>query len=289
MTKTLFETQTCRALDYVFRVSTTDIELRAVLNEVLVDMVIATGSVPERHVHLVQVLTSAQPGHVRVMIDSAEEFATLHTGAVLSHLLIEINQRAVVATPHYLALHAGTARQPALAGGQAVLFAGQSHSGKTTLITQLTLDGWGFIADEVSAIDMTRRRVLPYGKPVALRPRSATLLKPKIERLRRNASPFELDERFVPPRDLGDVACSPTALGAVVFPTFDPMITPFIRQLAPADALTALIHSALHPRGITRDMFMFLASLVREVPCLSVTYQHFEQVGPFLCSSDYTQ
>lgn len=289
MAPPVFETHTCRALDYTFRVSTTDAGLCAVLNDVLADMVVEVGHSPESHVHLVQVLPSTHTDHVRVMIDSAEEFGTLHTGVLLSHLLIEINQRAVGATPQHLALHAGTVRQPPAAGGRAVIFPGQSHSGKTTLISQLALDGWGFIADEVSAVDTTARSVVPYGKPVALRPASVTLLKPSIERLRSSGSRFELDERFVPPRDLGDVVCSPTKLGAVVFPTFDPTLTPAMHQVAPADALTTLIHSTLHPLGTTRSAFVFLAELVREIPCFSMTYQHFEQTKPFLCSLDYAQ
>ena len=153
---------------------------------------------------------------VTVHLDGALLYPTLAIGSVASHVMIEINQRAAISLDRGFPLHAGAVASKA----GAIVLPGQSGSGKTTLTTALALAGNGFIADELTVIDHDSLSAFPYGKPVALRPATVDLLQSSIDRLRRPGWKIEQDERFVAPRDLGQVCADPVPVACVVFPTF---------------------------------------------------------------------
>ena len=158
----------------------------------------------------------------------------------------------------------------------AIVLPGASHSGKTTITTALAAAGHRFVADEVSRLDPDRLTITPYGKPVALRSASVELLSPTIARLRRGGSRFEIDERFVPPSELGPtatggapgsnggIAAEPVEVAAIVFPRFDANGPHRFAPLGPAETLERLVQCTLGdistPVGV--DVFRILERLV---------------------------
>ena len=209
---------------FTFEISSPAAELIDAVDDVLVDMRLADDHRTST-VHRIDidpaVGTSGTHTACRVRLDGESVHESLMEGSVLSHVLMEVNRRATASVwaNGSIALHASVVAGP----GGAVVVAGASHSGKTTLATALALAGEGrfaFVADEVCALDPVDLTVTPYGKPAALRTPGSDLLAPRIDRLRRPGSRFERDERFVPPRDLGRAPSGPCPVRAVVFPRF---------------------------------------------------------------------
>ena len=66
--------------------------------------------------------------------------------------------------PDVLFLHAAAA----VVGGKGLLLAGPKKSGKTTLSTALAARGHGFLGDELSAIRMSTREMLPFRRAMSL-------------------------------------------------------------------------------------------------------------------------
>ncbi len=217
----------------------------------------------------------------RVRLDGEPVHDVLSEGFVVSHVLMEINRRVTekVWSNGSIALHASVVAEP----NGAVVLAGASHSGKTTLASALALSGNGeftFLADEVCALEPIGLTVAPYGKPVALRPTGADLLAPQIERLWRAGTRFERDERFVPPRELGGRAIAPSRVSAIVFPNYLASLDvefetrPVLESKAvgPVDALSRLMRLTLGTRPLDADTFRALERLVRSVPIFDLDY-----------------
>ncbi len=212
-----------------------------------------------------------------VRLDGVTVHATLIEGSLVSHVLMAINQRvaAAVRSSGSIPLHASS-----VAGPQgALVLAGASQSGKTTLAAALAVTGRRnqveFLADEVSAIDPTQLTIAAYGKPAALRMPGRDLLAPHVERLRRDRTRYEIDERFVPPSELGTRPTMPARVAAIVFPRFDANTAGSGTELAsvgPADALTRLMHLTLGSEPVDIGTFRSLEHLVRTVDAIEVSY-----------------
>jgi hypothetical protein len=120
------------------------------------------------------------------------------------------------------------------------------------------------VCDEVAALD-DGDRVVPYAKPVALRPDSAALLAGSLPALALPAAVVEQDERFVAASTLG-LMCAPAPVAAIVFPSFAAGRDTELHPLAPADALVRLMEHTLASGGSEPDRFRQLERLVRSVP-----------------------
>ena len=59
---------------------------------------------------------------------------------------------------------------------QVIVLTGQSGAGKSTLAAAATLAGWGYVADEVAAVDPENRAVSAYHRPIGLRREGAVAL-----------------------------------------------------------------------------------------------------------------
>ena len=84
-----------------------------------------------------------------------------------------------------LAVHAGAV----VHRGQALVVAGPSGHGKTTLTLGLVCAGLGLLSDELAVLDPRSRRVLPYRRSAHVRPMTRILvpeLDPLCDRPRRN-------------------------------------------------------------------------------------------------------
>jgi hypothetical protein len=79
-----------------------------------------------------------------------------------SHLRIAVGTKA----PDHVFVHAGAVA----IGDRAILLPGASFAGKTTLVTELITLGATYLSDECAVLDADGL-VLPYAKPLSIRPR----------------------------------------------------------------------------------------------------------------------
>lgn len=186
----------------------------------------------------------------------------LRHDAVLVHQQWEFNRLAIES--HRCSIHAAAVS----VGGRGVLLAGASHSGKTTLAGWLVAHhGAAYVTDEVSAID-DRLQVLPFPRPLGVRSDSPLAVADSDEE-----GGFMPNERLVPISHLGGTRVDePVPVGLLVFPRFDPKVSPAASKLSEAEALVRL--TALTP-GLAqhgRLVFQRLRALAASSPAVELRY-----------------
>jgi len=276
------DTRTFDAHGVTFTISSSDADVVAAFDDLLVDFESATPPEDPPSIRFeVEATSSEDSDHnwYRVTADDEVVYSSLIEGSLVSHLLMDVNARAAAACRDAatVPLHAGT-----VAGAfGAIVLPGASHSGKTTITTALAAAGHRFVADEVSRLDPDRLTIAPYGKPVALRSASVELLAPTIERLRRPGSRFEIDERFIPPSELAPtttggapIAAAPVEVSAIVFPRYNAEGPHRFAPLGPAETLERLMQCTLGDAStrVGADVFRILERLVRAVPAHELVY-----------------
>ncbi len=149
-----------------------------------------------------------------------------------------------------------------------IVLAGVSGSGKSTLAAAAALAGWGYIADEVAAVDPTTLEVSPYHRPIGLRRAGAEAL----------GLPFP-PERTVP-GDAIDWPVDPErrspggAVRLIALVNWQLDAPPACDEVAPAQAMVELLqHLVVHDDALAW-CFGAVESIVRTVPVVRLTYTH---------------
>ncbi len=275
-----------------FRFTSPDAAVIDAFDDLLIDMrADEPGGGPCHRIRIEHLATSdtrrdttqeATAPRLRVAFDDQPVHEALTEGSLISHVLMDINQRAArtVWSGGSIPLHASTVA----ARSGAIVLAGASHSGKSTLAAALALvGGAAFLADEMTALDPAELSVTPYGKPAALRSPALDLLAPLVQRLRHPGTRFERDERFVPPSELGGRPAAPTRVAAIVFPRFtDPRSAGLptetslpdaqLANIGPGEALTRLMRLTLANDSVGNATFRSLERLVRHVTAYDLTF-----------------
>jgi hypothetical protein len=101
-----------------------------------------------------------------VMCVDGVDAAPMSSARVVAYLLEHINRRAADSVEVGVPLHAAAVAHP---DGGVVALAGSSGSGKSTLGAAAVRAGWGFVAEEVAAVNPDDREVRPYHRPIGLR------------------------------------------------------------------------------------------------------------------------
>jgi hypothetical protein len=123
-----------------------------------------------------------------IVEDAAPELA-------VSMLAWHVNDEAVRSEPHRLLVHAAAVAPP---DGGAVLIAGASGAGKSSVAAALGARGWHYLTDEVAALDATGR-VLAYPRALSL----SGAARARAEGAGAPAVPGAAEEIFVAAASLG--------------------------------------------------------------------------------------
>lgn len=176
---------------------------------------------------------------------------------VLTYLLWEVTQLLFERTGGRVHLHGAAL----VHDGKAIVLAGRSHAGKSTLAAWLTYRGWGFLTDEAALVDPDSLMVSPFWRPINVR-RPGPL--DPILKERTLHGPLDA-EVLVPASVLGALAGA-APLGSIAFPRFTPEEEVGLFPMGPAAALVELTQ---HFPGLIADGragFRRLARLVEAVP-----------------------
>ncbi len=93
-------------------------------------------------------------------------------GDALGWVVWDVNRAAADAGADNLLFHSGAVE----ADGTGVLLPGASGSGKSTLTAGLVRAGLGYLTDELAALHMTSGKLVPYPKPITVKPGSFAAL-----------------------------------------------------------------------------------------------------------------
>ncbi|MCI5122636.1 MAG: hypothetical protein D3908_15900, partial [Candidatus Electrothrix sp. AUS4] len=117
-----------------------------------------------------------------------------------------------------LALHAGAVQ----VGQKGILLPGNSGSGKSTFVAWLTACGCQYLTDELVVLAGKEGRIVPFTRPLTLRPASEKALAPYI-RLQASETLRGHTGFMVPHRQLNpDFSPSTPPLSLLLFPRFQP-------------------------------------------------------------------
>lgn len=248
------------AAGHAFAITTEDTDLAAALEGELVDLRTADPDGGDDTTELLVTRTGpAWMSHPWGVWRDGEPCETAVTADYIRpYVLWEVTRLVLEGCGPFIPVHAAAVARD----GQAIVLAGVSHAGKSTLSAWLTAHGWSFLTDEVALLD--RRDdgswwVRPFHRPIGVR-RPSPLL-PLLDA--RTAT--EATELMVPASTFGPLA-GPTPLAAIVFPDRDDDVP---RELRAAHPATAVRELAGHlPRlGVDgRAGFRAIVDLVGTVP-----------------------
>ena len=156
-----YESPCVVALEFDFAFRTTDYGLGVYLTQ-LVEPFLAPGS-SSRCFSLVG---SGPLSMRRYALYLDDQLLTTSADPVrpFSFLLSEVTQGVVETAADCLLLHAAGAE----ARGEAFVFPGPSGAGKTTLAAGLVRSGFGYVSDEVVAVDLNTLNIRPYPKALSI-------------------------------------------------------------------------------------------------------------------------
>ena len=262
----------CRALGHAFTVDSGDPDVLQALRELVSPLLGPTEPLVTTRYAIATVDDADYPYRLirdgDQLVGKARSFARVVAG------LFWCVDQDVAATPPggHLLLHAA-----AVANGRgAGLLPGPSGSGKSTLAARLTADGMGYLTDEVAAVSTATGDVVPYPKPISLKP-GAWALFPELEP---PAVPGEEDTEspwHVAATRLGRGGiAAPTPLAAVIFTEYRPGADGRCEQLRPVDGLVALAQCSFTAGRPTGRDLAALADVARRVPCYRLRFSRLD-------------
>ena len=134
---------------------------------------------------------------------------------VLSHAIWDLHSIVPKWTKDFVLLHAGAVTS----NGGAWLLPARMDSGKSSLVIALLELGFGYLSDEVGAIDPITGRAYPFEKRLTLDWTALRLLPGLRERLAdRPDLTRQLAQTFLEPEDLGTITMGPSPIQTLVFP-----------------------------------------------------------------------
>ena len=146
-------------------------------------------------------LDRADAGRFRLVVDGRVATDDADRDQAIVQLLHELDDLAASEAGEALTFHAGAVARD----GRAILVAGQSGRGKSTLTGALVRRGWSYLTDEVTVVRLEDHRILPYPKALDLDDGSRKLL-----RIRRAAVDLGAAKQKVLPTRLGRVGTGAT-------------------------------------------------------------------------------
>jgi hypothetical protein len=189
--------------------------------------------------------------------------------SALSALFGALDQAAVErATARGLALHAAAAA----AGDRVAMLVGPSGSGKTTLTTALVRDGFGYVADEVVAVDADTLRIEPYHKPLTIKPGSHHVF-PELRLVGAAAHGAAHAHWHVPATSIRpDALSSGGATGCVIGVEHRAGTASALERVDEADAMSLLVQQCFNGERLDQRGLDTAVRLAREVPCYRLHY-----------------
>jgi len=228
-----------------FRIGRISISVRSELEDVLEDFALLYDScrgsrtAADRTIHMdVRASKRSALGGKRFAVfgDGEQLFTSRRRDEVLPYLEWGINWRVIATRGEYLQLHAATLAYD----GQAVVFAGPSGTGKSTLAAGLLARGWSYLSDEFALVDPDTLHVPPFPKALCIKAGSFDLVERlhlPLWRRRHYVKAFKGPVGYIRAQDVARQAeTSPRPIRLVVFPRYaeggEPRLYPVPRARA---------------------------------------------------------
>ena len=167
----VYRTPNLSALSYRFAVRTDDEGIGCQIDAALAGLRDGSEAAPVAHWYSLTV-ADALGDTVDVSRDGEVLALGQQSGDALGWVVWDVYRAAAETGAGHLLLHSGAVE----ADDTGVLLPGASGSGKSTLVAGLVRAGLAYLTDELTALDMSSGRLLPYPKPITVKPGSFAVL-----------------------------------------------------------------------------------------------------------------
>jgi hypothetical protein len=271
----VYRTPNLNALSYRFAVRTDDDGVGRQVDAALAGLRDGTATAAVAHWYSLTAV-DVPGGTVDVTRDGEPLARRQQAGDALGWVVWDVNRAAAEAGADHLLFHSGAVE----ADGTGVLLPGASGSGKSTLVAGLVRAGLGYLTDELTALDMASGRLLPYPKPITVKPGSFDVLSDMDPDACATAGtgPWAGREWHVAVgegtgRGIG-TACPP---GFVIAPRYDAGADTTLTPLSDTQAFFALAVNAVNlvPHGSVGTSA--LGRLALECGCFSLVFSDLDE------------
>ena len=250
------ETSTYRCLGHAFTVTTDRPGDHALVAAALAPFAVDADPLPPTRYEL----RARRDGEFRLHLDGAELRRSPDPGETLDVLLWDVGERAVLSETERVVLHAGAVTAP---DGRALLLPGPSGAGKSTTTLGLVTAGLAYLSDEFAVIEPDSLQVLPFPRPLAIKPGTRRLL-PHLDELGLRPRDGASATVHVPAESVGGrTATSPAAPAWVVFPDYRDGGPTRLEPLSAAETCAELVRCTFGAGTRPRTVLDVMADVAR--------------------------
>jgi hypothetical protein len=271
-------TPSLSALSYRFAVRTDDEVLGRQIDAALAGLRDRVETAPVEHWYSLT-LAGAPDSTVDVRRDGEVLALGQESGDALGWVVWDLNRGAAEAGAEHLLFHSGAVE----ADGAGVLLPGASGAGKSTLVAGLVRAGLAYLTDELVALHMASGRLLPYPKPISVKPGSFGVLSDIAPDACRapGSGPWAGQEWQVAVgegtgREIG-TRCVP---GFVIVPRYAAGAATTLTPLSHTQAFFALAVNAVNLLAHGSEGTSHLGRLARECRCYSLVFSDLDEALP---------
>ncbi len=261
-------TPSLNALSYRFAVRSDDRRLGRHVESLLEGLREERAGAPEPAEHWYS-LTASRDGTIDVVRDGEPVAYAQRPGDAVAWLVWDVNRSAAEAGRHHLLFHAAGLQD----GDAGVLVPGASGSGKSTLAAGLVRTGFTYLSDELVALDIDGGHLLPYAKPITVKPGSSGALSDMRPPVVGGADDLWAGEEWL--LAVGDGVCRPVGGPClpefVVVPRYEPGHATQLTPLSETEAFVALAVNAVNFVEHGSDGARALGELVTRCECVALT------------------
>jgi hypothetical protein len=147
--------------------------------------------------------------------------------------------------------------------GKALIFAGPSGQGKSTLSTRLYELGWSFMSDDIAPVRMSSNEVLPFPQsPFRRIGGSGVVDRPTLEGLEKEPVSIARES----------IRRQPAPIAAIVFPVYQPGAESRLVPMAPGNAAFELLRSYTNFVDHKESGVARASELARQIPAYQLIY-----------------
>jgi len=250
---------TFQTLSYAFRVRWDSEEVGAYTRSVFGRFAVHRDAIVERSHALPEYVFVSGSSRHRLLFDGETLVEGPDLRDLLQRLSWHVNTTAMRTCTDLLLVHAGAVVSPS---GVGVLLPAASGSGKTSLAAGLVRAGWGYLSDEVGAIDPVTLHLCPYPKVLSIKP---GMFEEYVDLVDRGQGwPISSREWLIPPETLRpDPLADRSAVGLIVFLEHGPHAATRLTALSPASSVAALFEHVSNREAWGARALTILAQIVR--------------------------
>lgn len=183
----------------------------------------------------------------------------------------EVLLNFILARQDLMWIHAGAVE----AGEKALLFAGPSGNGKSTMVTLLSERGWGFLSDDIAPIRMDANEVLPFPQTPRRRIHPRRELPPEA---------IGILDREAVIIDPGRIQRRAVAIGAIVFPVYRGGASAELKRVGAGEAAFKLIRDCTNFADHKAAAVARAVEMARTIPIYALEFSNGPSAASLLDS-----